>query len=77
MNGKGLYERVMVIFGGVMVFFYLGLGLFIIFSPLFNHIEKFIRILFGSALIIYSLTRAFRTYEKVREAFFSGNNSDE
>ena len=77
MNGKGLYEQVMVIFGGVMVFFYFGLGLFIIFHPLFNHIEKFIRILFGSALIIYGLTRAFRTYEKVREAFFSGNNSDE
>jgi len=77
MNGKVLYERVMVIFGGVMIFFYLGLGLFIIFHPLFNHVEKFIRILFGSALIIYSLTRAFRTYEKVREAFFSGNNSDE
>lgn len=77
MNGKGLYERVMVIFGGVMVFFYLGLGLFFIFHPLFDHIEKFIRIIFGSALALYSLARAFRTYEKVKELFFSGNNSGE
>jgi cytochrome c biogenesis protein CcdA len=77
MEGKGLYERVMVIFGGVMVFFYLGLGLFFIFSPLFDHIEKLIRIIFGSALALYSVVRAFRTYEKVKELFFSGNNSGE
>ena len=77
MNGKGLYERVMVIFGGVMVFFYLGLGLFFIFSQLFDHIEKVLRIIFGSALILYSLARAFRTYEKVKETFFTGNNLSE
>jgi cytochrome c biogenesis protein CcdA len=77
MNGKLLYERVMVIFGGVMVFFYLGLGLFFIFYPLFDHIEKAIRIIFGSALILYGVARAFRTYEKVKETFFSVNNSDQ
>jgi cytochrome c biogenesis protein CcdA len=71
MDGKSLYERVMVIFGGVMIFFYLGLGLFFIISPLFDHIEKALRIIFGSALILYSLARAFRTYEKVKETFFT------
>lgn len=77
MYGKGLYERVMVIFGGVMIVFYLGLGLFFIFSPLFDHIDKAIRIIFGSALILYSLARAFRTYEKVKETFFTGSNLSE
>lgn len=77
MRGRNLYERVMVVFGGVMVFFYLGIGLFFIFHPLFDHIHIGLRIIFGSALILYSLARAFRTYEKVKEAFFSGNNSNE
>lgn len=77
MGGKDLYARVMVIFGAVMIFFYLGTGLFFIFHPLFDHIHIGLRIIFGSALILYSLARAFRTYEKVKEAFFSGNNSNE
>jgi cytochrome c biogenesis protein CcdA len=77
MDGKSLYERIMVIFEGVMVFFYLGVGLFFIFAHLFDHIEKVIRIIFGSALILYSVARAFRTYEKVKETFFSVNNSDQ
>lgn len=77
MNGKLLYERIMVIFGGVMVFFYLGLGLFFIFYPLFDRIDKALRIIFGSALILYGVARAFRTYQKVKETFFSVNNSDQ
>ena len=69
MSGRNLYEQVMVIFGGVMIFFYIGLGLFIIFSHLFDYIEKFIRIIFGSALGLLGLQRAVRTYEKVKEVF--------
>jgi cytochrome c biogenesis protein CcdA len=77
MGGNNLYEQVMVIFGGVMVFFYIGLGIFIIISPHFEQIEKFIRIIFGSALGLLGIQRAVRTYEKVKEVFFTKNNSDE
>jgi len=77
MSGKNLYEQVMVIFGGVMIFFYIGLGIFIIISPLFDHIEKFIRIIFGSALGLLGLQRAVRTYEKVKQVFFTHNNPEE
>jgi cytochrome c biogenesis protein CcdA len=77
MGGNNLYEQVMVIFGGVMVFFYIGLGIFIIISPYFEQIEKFIRIIFGSALGLLGIQRAVRTYEKVKEVFFTKNNSDE
>ncbi len=77
MSGKNLYEQVMVIFGGIMIFFYIGLGLIIIFSQLFDYIEKFIRIIFGSALILLGVQRAFRTYEKVKEVFFTQDNSNE
>ena len=77
MSGKNLYEQVMVIFGGVMIFFYIGLGILIIISPLFDHIEKFIRIIFGSALGLLGLQRAVRTYEKVKQVFFTHNNPEE
>jgi len=77
MSGKNLYEQVMVIFGGLMVFFYIGFGFLIIFSHLFDQIEKFIRIIFGSALGLLGLQRAVRTYEKVKEVFFTHNNSGE
>lgn len=77
MDGKALYERIMVVFGGVMVFFYLGIGLFFIFSSLFEHIHIGLRITLGGALILYSLARAFRTYQKVKETFFAENGSNE
>jgi len=76
-NGKDLYQRITVIFGGVMVFFYVGFGLFFILSPLFSHIDKFLRIIFGSAFLLFGLARAFRTYEKMREVFFSKKDIDE
>lgn len=76
MNRKNLYEQVMVIFGGVMVFFYIGLGIFIIYSQLFD-IDKYLRIIFGSVLGLLGLQRAVSTYEKIKEVFFTKNNSDE
>jgi cytochrome c biogenesis protein CcdA len=75
MNTRNMYDRVMTIFGGLMVFFYIGLGLFLIFSDLFDNYNKVMRVIFGSTLIFYGIARAFRTYEKVKEHFFS--NDDE
>ncbi len=60
-----------------MVFFYIGVGLFFILSQLFGHIDKFMRIIFGSTFILLGLARAFRTYEKAREVFFSDNDIDD
>ena len=74
---KNLYERVMTVFGGVMVFFYLGLGCYLIFSPLFSQYDKFIRIVLGSTLILYGIARAFRTVQKVKEEFFSDEEPED
>jgi len=60
-----------------MVFFYIGFGLFFIFSPLFEYINIVIRTIFGSALAIYGLARALRAYEQVREVFFMGKDIDD
>lgn len=60
-----------------MVFFYIGFGLFIILSPLLNNIDKAIRVIFGSVFILFGVARAFRTYEKVREVFYSENDMED
>jgi len=75
-NRKDLYQRISVIFGGLMVFFYVGFGLFFMLSPLFSYIDKVLRIIFGSAFLLFGLARAFRTYEKAREVFSSENDTD-
>jgi hypothetical protein len=75
-------DKVMTIFGTVMVFFYLGLGLFIIFSPMLDEdgifpMDKALRIIFGSPLILYGVYRAFASYEKIHELFFSKDEDEE
>ena len=60
----------LAIFGATMVFFYIGLGIFIIISPQLN-IEKSLRIIFAVPLILYGIYRAFFSYRKFKESFFS------
>jgi hypothetical protein len=60
-----------------MVFFYIGLGLFLIFAPMFEYINIVVRVLFGSAMALYGLVRAQRAYEQVRDVFFLGKDSDD
>jgi len=72
MSNKNLYDKVFAVFGTVMVFFYLGLGAFIIFSPMLDsYMDKALRIVFGIPLIIYDIYRVFVAWEKIRDAFFS------
>ena len=56
-----------------MTLFYIGVGLYFIFSPSLIHIESFIRYLVGGIFVFYGIYRAFKVYEKVKEVFFSEN----
>ena len=77
MSNKNLYDRVFAVFGTVMVFFYLGLGAFIIFSPMLDsYMDKALRMIFCIPLIIYGIYRVFVAWEKIREAFFSGDKEE-
>jgi hypothetical protein len=69
MNSKKLTERMLAIFGATMVFFYIGLGIFIIISPQLN-IEKPMRYIFAVPLLLYGIYRAFTSYQKIRDSFF-------
>jgi hypothetical protein len=70
MNSKKLTDRMLAIFGATMVFFYIGLGIFIIISRQLN-IDKSLRIIFAVPLMLYGVYRAFFSYRKIKESFSS------
>lgn len=76
MNSSKMYDKVFAIFGTVMVFFYLGLAIFLVTTTMFN-IDKAMRIILAVPLFIYAVYRAFMAYEKIRDSFFGNDNSDE
>jgi hypothetical protein len=77
MNENKLMQQVTTIFSLFMVIFYLGVGSFLIFYPGFNYLDKPVRVLIGSSFIFYGLYRAYRTYIKIVELFFTKDDRDE
>jgi threonine/homoserine/homoserine lactone efflux protein len=81
MNENKLMQQVGTIFGAFMTIFYIGVGLFLLLSPNLNlslnpTYDKFMRILVGTTFIIYGIYRAYRTYVKIIELFFSGDDDE-
>ena len=81
MNENRLMQQVGTIFGIFMTFFYVGVGLFLFLSPNLMLLpnptyDKFIRILVGSTFIVNGIYRAYRTYVKIIELFFSGDDDE-
>jgi hypothetical protein len=70
-----MYDKVFAIFGTVMVFFYLGLAVFLLTTDLFE-IDRALRIVLSVPLFIYALYRFFVSYEKIRESFFSKDEDE-
>ncbi len=76
MNESRLMQQVTAIFSVFMVFFYLGIGVFLIsYSELIN-VDKAVRVIMGSVFLFYGIYRAFRAWEKIKEAYFTKNNRD-
>ncbi|MEI8224873.1 MAG: hypothetical protein WCG82_03005 [Bacteroidota bacterium] len=71
MNENRLMQQVITIFSIFMVFFYLGVGSFLIFFTDLSYIDKAVRVIIGSAFIFYGLYRAYRAYVKIVEVFFT------
>jgi len=75
-----MMNQVVAVFGAFMTFFYLGVGLFLLFSDAVDRSETTIIIkssgtLWVSPLYSMGLYRGYRSYIKFKEAFFS--KSDE
>ena len=71
MNENRLMQQVTAIFSIFMVFFYVGVGIFFVFFSDQSFLDKPVRVIMGSTFIFYGLYRAYRTYVKITEAFFS------
>jgi hypothetical protein len=60
-----------------MVVFYLGVGWFLVFRSDLSYLDKPVRVIVGSAFIFYGVYRAFRTYVKIVEVFFTKDKDEE
>jgi hypothetical protein len=77
MSENRLMQQVMAIFSVFMVFFYLGVGSFLIFYSGLNYLDKAVRMIMGSTFLFYGLYRAYRSYVKIMELFFTDEKDDE
>lgn len=69
-SGRRVYDQVMTIFGTAMVFFYLGLAYFLLFSPVLSYIDITLRTIFAVPLLLYGVYRAVGSYRRIKESFF-------
>ena len=76
MDSRKLTNQVFTIFGTIMIFFYLGLGIFVIFSSYLDYIDKPLRVIFGAPLLLYGIYRIFVSYNKIRENFFTKDEDE-
>jgi cytochrome c biogenesis protein CcdA len=77
MDNNKLMQQVSAVFGILMVFFYLGLGIFMMFFFKNTTLDRSVLVIFGSVLIFYGLYRAYRTYVTIVNLFFKHNEDDE
>lgn len=77
MKADRIVKQMGAIFGVFMVFFYLGVGIYLIFFFEMTTLDKPIRVMLGSAFVLYGIYRAYRSYLKIVEAFFSDNIDEE
>ena len=62
-----MINKIAIWFNFLVIFMYLGAGLYVIFSPKIDYIPKNIRVIFGSFLILYGVFRLVRTIYKDRD----------
>jgi len=71
MDGNRLMQQVMAIFTVFMVFFYLGVGIYLLFYFDSSTLDKAVIKIMGSAFLFYGVYRAYRAYVKIVEVFFT------
>jgi hypothetical protein len=71
------YSQFMILFGSIMTIFYVGIGLYFIFSDNLTHIDKFIRYLVGGTFVFYGIYRLYGLSVKIKDEFFSDKYNNE
>jgi len=75
MDGNRILRQMGAIFSIFMVFFYLGIGIYLAFFFEKTYLDKALRVIVGSTFIFYGLYRAYRTYIQIVEAFFTDDKN--
>lgn len=65
-NGDSWFGKFMLYFGIVMVAIYIGLGVVLMFLPVFEYIPKNMRVIFGIFFLMYGLLRLTRIYQRLK-----------
>jgi hypothetical protein len=77
MDGNRILQQITAIFSIFMVYFYLGVGIYLIFYADLIYLDKALRIIMGSTFLFYGSYRAFRAYIKIIEVFFTKDDDDD
>jgi hypothetical protein len=77
MNGNRILQQVTAIFSTFMVFFYLGVGIYLIFYADLIYLDKALRVIMGSTFLFYGSYRAYRSYVKIIEVFFTKDDDED
>jgi cytochrome c biogenesis protein CcdA len=76
MTENKIMKQITAIFGVFMVFFYLGVGGYFVFSSDLNYIDKALRVIMGSTLMLYGIYRAVRTFKQIADLFSRKDKED-
>ncbi|HAX92498.1 MAG TPA: hypothetical protein DCY25_00880 [Bacteroidales bacterium] len=78
MNENKMMRQMGAIFSAFMVFFYLGIGIYLIFffDTRLTTLQKPVLVIFGSVCIFYGLYRAYATYVTIVNLFFKPDDDE-
>jgi cytochrome c biogenesis protein CcdA len=77
METNRLIKQMGAVFGVFMAFFYIGIGIYIAFFFDMSTLDKTVLVIMGVSFIILGIYRAFRSYQKIVQAFFSHDADEE
>lgn len=77
MTENRILQQMNTVFSIFMVFFYLGVGSYLIFFENLSYIDRALKVIIGSSFLIIGIFRAFRAYSKIVEVFFSDDIDEE
>jgi hypothetical protein len=64
---KNLFSKVMIGFGFVMVAVFFGIGVALIFFPVYTYLPPNIKTMLGAFFMAYGFFRLARIYQSIRE----------
>ncbi len=76
MGQNKIMDQFAAVFSVFMVFFYLGIGIYVAFF-FESSLDKSALVILGISFIFYGLYRAYRAYVKIVEVFFTADKDDD